>query len=199
MYSGRCPHCRVSKEFRLHSKEETVSVRGVDVAVPAQFLVCTNCSGEFNDPLSEFDQMELAYREFRSKKGMLQPEQLKSYRRDLGLTQRELCQLLGWGKVTLSRYESGWLQDESHDRALQLAMQPAGLLKLLEIAAKTKTLSEERIETLRHRVIRPPVNSAYVRSLPPGVEHIHLTVPKGDYRSATEDFEDPSEAAEYGT
>ena len=55
---------------------------------------------------------------------MLQPEDIREFRRRQGLSQKELSDPLGWGAVTLSRYENDALQSEAHERALRLAMQP---------------------------------------------------------------------------
>jgi hypothetical protein len=54
--------------------------------------------------------------------------------------------LLGWGGATLSRYENGALQDETHEKALRLAMEPRNLLKLIE--QTPDALPEERRERL---------------------------------------------------
>ena len=62
---------------------------------------------------------------------MLQPEDIKSFRKQYGLTQTELSQILGWGGATLSRYENGALQDEAHEKILKLVQEPSNLLKLI--------------------------------------------------------------------
>jgi uncharacterized protein YegP (UPF0339 family) len=43
--------------------------------------------------------------------------------------------LLGFGDVTIHRYENGALQDAAHDRLLRLIREPANLRTLLEGAA----------------------------------------------------------------
>jgi len=78
------------------------------------------------------DSLALAYREYRHRHDMLQPEQIRDRRKQYGLTQKELGQLLGWGGVTLSRYENGALQVEAHEKILRLAMEPRNLMKLIE-------------------------------------------------------------------
>jgi len=42
---------------------------------------------------------------------MLSPYEIRELRKRYGLTQKELSLLLGWGSVTMSRYENGALQD----------------------------------------------------------------------------------------
>src|SRR4030066_1226736 len=77
---------------------------------------------------------------------MMQPEEIREFRKKCGLTQNEMNLLLGWGGATLSRYENGALQDETHEKALRLAMEPRNLLKLIE--ATPDVLPEEKRDRL---------------------------------------------------
>lgn len=127
-----CPVCEIETSVDLVRKEETIKVRGELIPVPMQLLKCSTCGDEFMDPRSSFDPLDHAYREYRRRHGMLQPEEIKEFRRTHGLTQSELSQLLGWGAATLSRYENGALQDETHEKGLRLAMEPRNLLLLIQ-------------------------------------------------------------------
>jgi hypothetical protein len=98
---------------------------------------------------------------------------------------------LGWGAVTLSRYENGALQDEAHDKTLHLAMLPENLIRLLE-AAPTLFTAERQYEliqslngtpTLAEKLlIRPPHQVQSPRDLretwpPPRKVLIHIPTP----------------------
>jgi putative zinc finger/helix-turn-helix YgiT family protein len=133
---GICPNCEAERELRQVDGAEDVSVRGERVRVPMHYLKCLTCQSEFNDPASSYDALNTAFREFRKAHGLLQPEEIRDFRKSLGLSQRELADLLGWGGATLSRYENGALQDAAHDRQLRLAMDPSGLLRLVARASR---------------------------------------------------------------
>ena len=62
---------------------------------------------------------------------MLQPEEIREFRIQRGLTQKELSDLLGIGIATLNRYENGALQSEAHDRVIKLAMDPRNFSRLI--------------------------------------------------------------------
>jgi putative zinc finger/helix-turn-helix YgiT family protein len=113
-----------------------VKVRELEVSIETEYLRCNDCQGEFDDPSSEFDKMATAYAEYKKIKGFLQSTEIKEFRNSLRLTQKELCGLLGWGDVTLSRYENGHIQDESHDKSLRMAMTSDGMSVLLRTASK---------------------------------------------------------------
>lgn len=128
---GFCPNCEKEASLRPVRRKELVDVRGERIPVTAEFFSCRECGEEFQNTRGT-DQLDAAYREYRSRHGMLQPEEIKDWRSRYGLTQREVADLLGLGGATLSRYENGALQDASHEKMLRLAMDPRNLAKLLE-------------------------------------------------------------------
>jgi putative zinc finger/helix-turn-helix YgiT family protein len=129
---GICPNCEKETELELIQKVEDIKVRDEVIKVEVRYYKCKNCGEEFEDPRSGEDPLDKAYREYRRRHGMMQPEQILESRKKFGLTQNEMNHLLGWGGATLSRYENGALQDETHEKALRLAIEPRNLLKLIE-------------------------------------------------------------------
>jgi putative zinc finger/helix-turn-helix YgiT family protein len=127
-----CPHCEATRDAKIVNTNETVEVRGEHIEVPVKYYRCLTCGGDFDDPKGDSDPLEKAYAEYRSRHGMVQPSELKAFRKKYGLTQNELGRLLGWGAVTVSRYENGALQDEAHDKEARLAMEPPNLINLIE-------------------------------------------------------------------
>jgi putative zinc finger/helix-turn-helix YgiT family protein len=131
---GICPNCEKETELELIQSVQEIKVRGELIEVEVKYYKCKSCGEEFDDPHSDQDPLDKAYREYRRRHRMLQPEEIREYRKKFGLTQNETNLLLGWGGATLSRYENGALQDDTHEKALRLAMEPRNLLKLIEQA-----------------------------------------------------------------
>lgn len=127
-----CPYCEAQREIEIIKKIEKVNVRGEPIEVPVSHYRCKVCKGDFEDPENGFDFVEKAYEEYRRRHGMAQPGEIKAFRKRYGLTQSELSKLMGWGPVTLSRYENGALQDDVHDKMLRLAMNSDNLMSLIE-------------------------------------------------------------------
>jgi len=111
---------------------EDFNIRGENITLEVTYLECAKDGHLFTDPTSDDDPLNRAYREYRRRKNMLQPEEIRDFRTHNGLSQRELNCILGWGAATLSRYENGALQSEAHDRLLRLAMKPKNLLDLID-------------------------------------------------------------------
>lgn len=128
-------------------KDEEYNVRGEMIKVPAEYYTCSVCHEDFDDPLSKHDPIALAYQAYRKRKNMVQPEEIKSFRKRFDLTQKELSTLLGWGGATLSRYENGSLQDDAHETTLQLVInEPSNLIKLIE--RSSDTLDSSKMDNL---------------------------------------------------
>lgn len=125
-----CPGCEKETRIEKIKRVEGIDVRGETIEVEAEFFHCLECDAEFENTRGP-DALEMAYREYRQRHGMLQPEDIRGWRKSYGITQKELCALLGWGGATLSRYENGALQDETHEKMLRMAMEPHNLLNLI--------------------------------------------------------------------
>lgn len=141
-----CPYCEAQREVEVVKKTEKMDVRGELIEVSASHYRCKTCEGEFEDPKEGFDFVKKAYEEYRRRHGMMQPYEMKGFRKKYGLTQAELSKLLGWGPVTLSRYENGALQDDVHDKMLRLAMNSENLLQLIE--GSPEALPDEKRKNL---------------------------------------------------
>lgn len=152
--SGFCPNCEKESPLLIVQKAEDFNVRGEIISVEVEFYQCQECGEEFEGSNSVIDPYEIAYREYRARKGMLQPEDIRDFRIKRGLTQKEFSDLLGIGIATLNRYENGALQSEAHDRVIKLAMEPRNFLSLvsnsqgiLSDSKKQKIMSQLAEET----------------------------------------------------
>jgi len=129
---GFCPSCEKETELVHIQGIEEINVKGEMIPVEIDRFKCTECGEEFDNPTPAYDPLMAAYREYRHRKGMVEPAQIRGFREKYGLNQKELSDLLGFGGATLSRYENGTLQDEAHDTILKLAMDPHNLIRIIE-------------------------------------------------------------------
>ncbi|MBU2604081.1 MAG: DUF4065 domain-containing protein [Actinobacteria bacterium] len=127
-----CPTCMKDVVVRVEERRESVPVRGEAVEVPARVAVCPACGEDVW--LDEFEDETLAraYAEYRLRHHLLQPPEMTRIRTRWGLGQRAFSLLLGWGEITLHRYESGSLQDAAHDAQLRMAERAENIRILLD-------------------------------------------------------------------
>ncbi|GAB6274993.1 MAG: hypothetical protein STSR0004_18580 [Peptococcaceae bacterium] len=91
--------------------------------------------------------MKAAYDEYRRRKNIPAPEEIKETRSKFGLSLRSFAKMLGWGYITLHRYENGALPSEAHAAVLTaLKADPTYALGLLETTKKN--FDEDKLKQL---------------------------------------------------
>ena len=142
-----CPQCLKETDVHIEDRRETLPVRGEDIEVDARVAVCSSCGESVWTDELEDETLARAFAEYRRRHHLLQPNEMQQIRRRWGLGQRAFAQLLGWGEITLHRYESGSLQDSAHDVQLRLAERPENVRILLEAnGERLTTRQREAIE-----------------------------------------------------
>jgi len=129
--SSVCVECG-NEDVKEILTEQELEIRGDRIPMEVVSFSCRACGAEWEMLDPEHDYLEKAYRIYRARHQLLQPEEIKGLRKRYSLTQGELSRLLGWGQVTLNRYENGALQDQAHDSALRMLEDPGTMLKLLK-------------------------------------------------------------------
>jgi len=141
-----CPYCMDKKEVKVIELKEKIPVKGSSFSVSTKALECRTCKTKFSTKKYPNVAIEKAFNLYREKNCLLLPEQIKSFRKELKLTQGELSKLFGFGGVTISRYESGAIQEKSHDNALRMGMTIDGMTTLLN--QMKQLLSDKTIKNI---------------------------------------------------
>lgn len=129
MMNAYCPLCSRDTEHRVMEETVNFEVRGEIIPTTMKYYECVCCGDRFEVNARDYDPYETVYREYRRRKGMLQPEEIKAFRKKIGLSQGEFGSLFGAGVASINRYENGSLQTESIDRAMQSLTKDGALLR----------------------------------------------------------------------
>lgn len=135
-----CLCCMEDHNVKTVRVPETNVFKSVQVNYEATYFYCDKADEYYSDEqmITENDiSMKNAY---RKQIGLLTTEDIIAIRAKFGISQSDLCLLLGWGEKTITRYESHQVQDAAHDTILRkLDEDPEWFLELLE-KAKGKIL-----------------------------------------------------------
>jgi putative zinc finger/helix-turn-helix YgiT family protein len=127
-----CPECFNDEYFKEVNDFENHEIRGEIYKTKVKKYICNKCGEEIIED-EEFDKSLLnAFNLYRKKHNMLMPGEIKEIRNLYGLSQRALTRVLGWGDITIHRYEAGTLQDKVHDQLLKLLKNPETMIEILE-------------------------------------------------------------------
>lgn len=107
--------------------------KNMPVEYKAEYFYCSNSDETFADE-QQIAANDIAMKNaYREKMGLLTSHQISAIRSHYSISQSDLCLLLGWGRKTITRYESHQVQDIAHDTILRkLAADPEWFLQLLK-------------------------------------------------------------------
>jgi putative zinc finger/helix-turn-helix YgiT family protein len=118
-----CPLC--DKVHEVEKIKRIVSSTIKDCCVDHEETVfrCPQRNEEWYHGKMLDDSLQSMRDAYRVKQNLLTSKQIIEIRKKYNLSQKELSNLLGWGGVTISRYETKLIQDETYDGILRLAAQ----------------------------------------------------------------------------
>jgi putative zinc finger/helix-turn-helix YgiT family protein len=145
-----CPICERRRNLEYGERSEIVKIRGEEIPVKVNAYYCTEGDHYFYDLQDEEDKYQTAYREFRQRKGMLQPDDIRHLREKYGLSQRAFAKLLGCSPITIQRYETGALQDDVHNNLLLILKDYHSFKHFFE--SKKSSLSEKISGTVEKKL-----------------------------------------------
>lgn len=117
--STNCPLCGNDAE-RVRGPRE-ISVGRRQVTVDDDYVRCSSCDEDFYMAGQLEELQRRASDQIREAEGLLTPGEIVALRKDLGLSQTALEELLGVGPKTVIRWEKGTVfQSRAADRLLRL-------------------------------------------------------------------------------
>jgi putative zinc finger/helix-turn-helix YgiT family protein len=128
-----CPICEDEKKLSYGMKKETLIINKQRINITSKIYHCQEGDHYFYAPEDEEKKFQDAYRKYREQNGLLQPEEIKEIREKYGLSQRAFARFLGWGEITIQRYETGALQDNAHNNLLLLIQETSNFERLFEV------------------------------------------------------------------
>lgn len=119
---------------KVRIKEHTV-FKDTPVDYDAVYFYCGIAEELYADE-AMMSENDVAMKDsYRRTVGLLTSEEISAIRKKYGISQSDLCLLLGWGGKTITRYESHQVQDKAHDTILKkLDKDPEWFLYLLSEA-----------------------------------------------------------------
>lgn len=116
-----CLPCRKTVEADVVERKETYMVKGEQFEVLAQVAICPLCNQDLYDDELDSHTQESVFNQYRQQHGLLTPVEIRRIRERYKLSQKAFSRLLGFGEVTIHRYELGSIQEKTHDLLIRQA------------------------------------------------------------------------------
>lgn len=133
-----CTCCMEEHEVKTVLVEENATFKNVKVNYEASYLYCDVAEELYMHEQQMQDNDVRLKNAYRKAEGLLTSAEISGIRAKYGISQSDLCILLGWGGKTITRYESHQVQDKAHDTILKkISQDPEWFLSLLSDAKKS--------------------------------------------------------------
>ena len=131
-----CPLCNEVHSIEERKRITQAVLKDEIVDYEEIYYRCPISDEEENEfvPAGLMDENLLRARNaYRSRKGLLTSDEISEIRIFYGLAQSDFAALLGWGEITVTRYESKAIQDETYDNLMRMVYNnPMFALECLE-------------------------------------------------------------------
>lgn len=168
-----CSCCMEEHEVKTVLVKEQASLKNSTVEYEASYLFCETAEELYMDEQQINDNDIRLKDAYRKQEGLLTSAQIGEIRAKYGISQSDLCLLLGWGGKTITRYESHQVQDKAHDTILKkIDQDPEWFISLLNAARsclsaesyqKYLTAAASLYEDDRDEYLRKAIEASYAR------------------------------------
>lgn len=151
----KCEMCGKEHSVEIIKEMATTYIKDELVEYEETIYFCSNCDEDeaYYVPAKILNENLMNARNaYRKMKGLLLSDEIVEFRKKYNLSQTELSKIMGFGESTISRYESKFIQDETHDNMLRIVIEnPLELHKLLE--KNKEQFDEYNYELIRNRIV----------------------------------------------
>ncbi|MDZ5474181.1 DUF4065 domain-containing protein [Bacillus sp. 31A1R] len=128
-----CHQCNCEQDYITVNKTLIYPVRGENIELPGTVAECTSCGFELFHPEYDVSNQNQAFNQYRSLHGLLAPDEIRRIRLRYNLSQRDFSRLLGFGEITISRYERGSLPTVAQNQMISESDSPNKILELIQV------------------------------------------------------------------
>ncbi|MBQ6860613.1 MAG: DUF4065 domain-containing protein [Clostridia bacterium] len=148
MCNMECPYCGESTEVHSVTRKTSMEIKNQTIEYQETFYKCNSCDEEFEVGKCTNDNLLAARDAYRIKNNLLTSSEIAAIRKRYNLSQADFSLALGWGEITVTRYETKQIQDSTYDMLLRMVQKdPYLLLQLLE--KNKNNFSEEKYVLIR--------------------------------------------------
>lgn len=117
-----CPYCKKEVEYNIE-KRDLKEFRGIEVNTFENVAICNECNQDLYVNEIEDVNNKRIYQIYREKANIIKADDIIKLREKYDISQRELTSILGFGKMTINRYERGGLPTKSQSDYIKLLIE----------------------------------------------------------------------------
>ncbi len=114
-----CPYCRKEVDYKVE-KRDVKEFRGIEINTYENVAICKECNQDLYINKLENENNTRIYNAYREKAHIITPKDIINLREKYNISQRELTAILGFGKMTINRYERGGVPTKSQSDYIKI-------------------------------------------------------------------------------
>ena len=158
-----CPYCEKEVEYRIE-RRNLKEFRGIEVNTFENVAICNECNEDLYVNEIENENSERIYQIYREKTNIIKAEDIIKLREKYNISQRELTSILGFGKMTINRYERGGLPTKSQSDYIKLLIENDDkFIEKVKEAYKKNNISDKTYNKIISEEIEKDINKNEVK------------------------------------
>ena len=114
-----CPYCKKEVDYKIE-KRDIKTFKGIQISTYENVAICKECNQDLYVNEIEEKNNQRIYEVYREKAKIIKPQDIINLRKKYDISQRELTAILGFGKMTINRYERGGVPTKSQSDYIRL-------------------------------------------------------------------------------
>lgn len=115
-----CGYCDAFHEVNEKKETRIFAIKNTNIEAEITILTCQHCGEEVYDKDTEVSNDIILFDAYKKKQNLLTSKEVINIREKYGLSQATFSKIMGFGLKTITRYENGAIQDNTHDNLLRL-------------------------------------------------------------------------------
>ena len=151
-----CPFCNEEHIVEKRKRTTVGLIKDEQVNYEEQYFLCNKTQSNENEFVTAKlmdENLQNARDKYRKNHNLLTSKQIKEIREKYKLTQAEFSFLLGLGEITITRYESKLIQNETYDKLIRLIDENA-LFALESLKENKGKFTNNRYEDIENNIKR---------------------------------------------
>lgn len=143
-----CPYCKKEVDYKIE-KRDVKEFRGIEIDTYENVAVCKECHQDLYVNEIEEKNNERIYEAYRKKANIIKPQDIVDLRKRYNISQRELTAILGFGKMTINRYERGGVPTKSQSDYIKLLIDnDSKFIEKVKEAYKNGSINDKTYEKI---------------------------------------------------
>lgn len=158
-----CPFCRKDVEYKIE-KRKISEFKGVEIDSYESVAVCNICNQDLYIDEIEIENNQRIYKAYRKKANIISPKDIIELRKKYNISQRELTAILGFGKMTINRYERGGVPTKSQSDYIKLLIENDNkFVELVKEAYANKRITEKTYDKIVSNEVEAIITKAQIQ------------------------------------